>query len=47
MSEQYFNRTEPKYHLKINLYIYQLIQMSLFEGSVGSDSRGGSDGRKK
>ena len=43
MSEQYFNRNEPKSHFRINMYIYQLIQMSLCEGA-GSGSRGVSGG---
>lgn len=44
MSEQYFNGNEPKSHFKINLYIYQLTQMSLCEGGVGSNSREGQMG---
>lgn len=44
MSEQYFNRNEPKSHFNINLYIYQLIQMSLFESGVSSNSREGQMG---
>ena len=43
MSEQYFNRNEPKSHFKINLYIHQLIQMSLCEGA-GGGLRGVSGG---
>ena len=37
--QQYFNQNEPKAHLKIHLYMFQVNRMSLFEGVVGSKSR--------
>lgn len=42
MSEQYFNQNEPKSHFKINMSIH----MSFCDDGVGSDSRGGPNGKE-